>query len=71
MVPVFVGNEKIEGEKSLYSRVSATVAATGFPDLPHARSDDANRIVQDFGYLFHSSSLLFLFILLCFPCSFL
>lgn len=49
VVPVFVGEEKIEGQESKFTRVSATQASTGFPDVPHARCENANNVLQQLG----------------------
>lgn len=48
-MPVFVGEEKIEGQESKFTRVSATQASTGFPDVPHARCENANNVLQQLG----------------------
>jgi len=49
VVPVFVGEETITGDKSTYARVGMGAAFSGYPSSPHKRGDDANKVIHYVG----------------------
>jgi len=47
VLPVFVGDETIQGNVSTYTRLSIATAGAGFPQGCHKRGDDAKRMIHD------------------------
>ena len=47
VLPVFVGDETIQGTVSTYTRLSYATASAGFPQACHKRGEDAKRMIHD------------------------
>jgi len=47
VLPVFVGEETIQGNTSIFTELSFKTACAGFLDGCHKRGDDAQHIIDD------------------------